>query len=107
MRLSSEEVRQKVYEVVRAFEEGERQREAFGGAGSLVQRDERAAEAEGDCCTACGRKWGAVELHPEVGWVAQWRADRALWLAAEPIPYEEVSGEDGEEAGPYGHVPQD
>ncbi len=36
--------------------------------------------------------WRAAELRSEVGRRAQLRADRALWSAAEPVPFEETDG---------------
>ncbi len=67
--------------------------EALGRPRTVVYSDERSAEAEGASCITCGRARRAAELHSEVGWYAQYLADRALWSAAEPVPWPDTSGE--------------
>ncbi len=67
--------------------------ESVEGLRALVHRDEWSSEEESARCSSCGRKRGAAELHPEVGWNAQYFADRALWSAAEPVPVPDASGE--------------
>ncbi len=43
-------------------------------------------QSRGDDAVRDYEAWRANELRPEVGWHAQYLADRALWSAAEPIP---------------------
>ncbi len=71
--------------------------EAIRGRSALVHCNERSTKEKDRECVTCGREWpqpgGAAELHPEMGWYAQYRADRALWSAAEPVPIADASGE--------------
>ncbi len=84
MHLSSQELWEKVADNARTTEDIERWEKAFRGPRTVVHRNEWTAEEEVTGCYACGRARGAAELHPEMVGYSQWRADRALWSAAEP-----------------------
>ncbi len=88
MHLSSKELEDRTYANAVTAEDFERWEETFGGPGALVPGDERTAKAAGAVCITCGREWGAAELHPAMVGYSQWRADRALWSAAEPAALE-------------------
>ncbi len=64
--------------------------ESLEGSGAMVSSHEWSSEEKSSRCPSCGRKGGAAELYSEVGGYAQWRADRALWSAAEPVQVAET-----------------
>ncbi len=92
MHLSCQEILEKVYERAETVEEFERWEAAFVGPRAVVYRNERATKTEGSRCSTCGRDGGTAELYSEVGRDAQLRADRALWFAAEPVPWPDAIG---------------
>lgn len=92
MHLSCEEVLEKVFNNSRTAEDFERWEETFLRPSTMVHSDVRTAEASDSSRVEAGGIRRATELHPKVGWNAQWNADRALWLAAEPVPIEGAIG---------------
>lgn len=85
MHLSSEEVLSLVFANSATVEEFERWEARLTGEG--MEREASGARRTGDA-EADQDVRGAAELRAEVGWRAQWLKDRALWLAAEPVPLE-------------------
>ncbi len=86
MHLSSREIAERVFDNAETVEKFERWEKTLGESHPMVYRDEWTAKKEGPSCITCGRERRAAELHPEMVGYSQWRADRALWSAAEPVP---------------------
>ncbi len=84
MHLSSKELAARWYADLQ--ERGKRRATSLFRPGAVVHSDERPVEAAGAGSAAQGGSWRTAEFHPAMVGYAQWRADRALWSAAEPVP---------------------